>query len=262
MSKALDMLPPDVKAMLRAEQARDVAPPGGRDRLAERLSVAVPGFGAPHLPVSAPPVPPHAVLPVLPATGILKAGVAKAILVLAIGGGTVATVGVARHAGPAVHAMRVEPTSVAAAPAQVVTPAFALPSPAAPAVAEETSPPPASLSVTSAPSARTPPALAPAASSNAESSSEMRLREEQVPLDAARDAIRRSDPEAALGLLATHAARFPRGVLAEERVALQIRALSRLGRRAEAQALLSTMRASYPHSFLLGGAANDVDTIP
>jgi hypothetical protein len=51
-------------------------------------------------------------------------------------------------------------------------------------------------------------------------------------------------------------------VLAEERDALQIRALARLGRKAEAQSLLKEMRANYPHSFLLEGATTDVETIP
>ena len=100
------------------------------------------------------------------------------------------------------------------------------------------------------------PALSPATSLGKE------LGEEQRLLDAARDAIVRGEPEAALTPTATHAARFPHGVLAEERDALRIRALAHLGRKTDAQDLLATMRAQYPKSFLLEGAAIDVDTIP
>ncbi len=81
-------------------------------------------------------------------------------------------------------------------------------------------------------------------------------------LDAARDAIVRGEPEGALGPTAIHAARFSRGVLAEERDALRIRALARLGRLEEARALLAQLRAAHPQSFLLEGAAADVEAIP
>jgi pentatricopeptide repeat protein len=48
-------------------------------------------------------------------------------------------------------------------------------------------------------------------------------------------------------------------VLAEERDALRIRALVRLGRLDEARALFDQLRAAYPHSFLLEGVAADVE---
>jgi hypothetical protein len=88
------------------------------------------------------------------------------------------------------------------------------------------------------------------------------LREEQRLLDTARDAIVRGEPEGALVPTASHAARFPRGVLAEERDALRIRALARLGRLDEARESFARFRAAYPHSFLLDGAAADVEPIP
>ncbi len=264
MSKGLEMLPPDVKAMLREEQARVVAPAEGRDRLAERLSVAVPGFGAPHVVAGALPAAPHAVIPALPASGMLKAGVVKAILVVAIGGGVATTVGVVRHAERAARVTHDEPTAVTATVPAAASRALALPPSVRPAEVQEAeplsavvAPPIRALSVGSAPLAHGAPTISSSARSPAAS-----LREERVLLDAARDAIVHGVPEDALGSLATHAARFPQGVLAEERVALQIRALARLGRKDEAQALLSTMRASYPKSFLLEGASNDVDTIP
>jgi hypothetical protein len=81
-------------------------------------------------------------------------------------------------------------------------------------------------------------------------------------LDAARDAIVRRELAGALTATANHAARFPRGVLAEERDAIRIRALGRLGRMAEARTLLAQLRAAHPHSFLLAGAAADVEAIP
>jgi pentatricopeptide repeat protein len=88
------------------------------------------------------------------------------------------------------------------------------------------------------------------------------LREEQRLLDLARDAIVRGEPEAALPPTSTHAARFPQGVLSEERDALRIRALARLGRGDEARALLARMRVDHPHSFLLDGAGADAESIP
>jgi len=88
------------------------------------------------------------------------------------------------------------------------------------------------------------------------------LVEEQRLLDKARDALARGEPEAALDATAQHAVRFVHGKLTEERMAIRIRALARLGRKDEAQTLLTAMHGRYPHSFLLEGATRDVDTIP
>jgi hypothetical protein len=276
MNDELDMLPPDVKAMLRAEKVRVDAPDDGRSRLAERLAVAVPAFGAPHLPPSAPPPPP----PILGPSGALKVGMAKAgvaklvfaLAVTTVGGGTVAAVGAAHHARQSEQVRHVEP----APPARGARPpALAVADMADVPVARDIAPAPSPVAnvderasrqeavprpredegrTTKAPSRPGLSAqdLSPAAS----------LGEERRLLDAARDAIVRGEPETALASTAAHAARFPDGVLSEERDALRIRALARLGKKADAQGLLMSMRAKYPNSFLLEGAATDVDTIP
>jgi hypothetical protein len=238
MSNELDMLPPDVQALLRAEKDRVAAPDAGRARLAERLAVAVPAFGAPHVIPSAPPAAP----PVVVATGgALKAFMAKAILGLALGGGVAATIESRTRAHPA--------TTTHAEPARARE--------EAPRVA----PPPAAREEVTPLAASAVPVAGPAPPS-ASSSLAATLREERHLIEAARDANVQGELETALDLTAKHAARFPHGTLAEERDAVRIRALARMGRKDEARALLSTMRQDYPHSFLLEGAAADVDAIP
>jgi outer membrane protein assembly factor BamD (BamD/ComL family) len=57
--------------------------------------------------------------------------------------------------------------------------------------------------------------------------------------------------EAALGSLAEHARRFPTGRLIEEREALRIQSLSKLGRTAEARRAAKAFRARFPRSVLI-----------
>lgn len=58
----------------------------------------------------------------------------------------------------------------------------------------------------------------------------------------------KSDPAAALRACDEHAKRFPGGSLAQEREALAIEALVRLGRKGEAEKRLARFRAGYPSS--------------
>jgi len=248
MSHELDSLPPDVQAMLLAEKRRVSAPRSARSRLAERLSVAVPAFGAPHVVPSAAPPAPHLV-----ATGTaLKAGIVKVALVLAVGGGAVVGIRESDHVlGRATHAAPARTTQTIA-PAKVARPIVP------PAVASEEA-----VSVVVTPAA--PPAIAPPVAPSARTSSlspQAGLREERRLLDLAQDAVSRGDPQEALLLTAMHADRFPRGELGPQSELLRIRALARLGRKAEARAALAAMRESYPQSFLLEGAALEVDAIP
>ena len=60
-----------------------------------------------------------------------------------------------------------------------------------------------------------------------------------------------SDPERALLLTRRYGAEYPRGTYAQERDFIAISALSRLGRRAEAQARGDAFRARYPRSAYL-----------
>ncbi len=235
MSDGFDPLPADVRALVRAEGARVGMPEDARARLAARLAATVPTFGAPHAPGLAGPV-----APATPVSTRLGSGAAKAIVALALVAAAAASL-VLRHApllgdgARSPHAPRVVERAprdprVVDAPLDTVRPA-----------------PPVATAA--------PPSRAPAVARDS-------LREERRLLDLARDAIVRGEPEAALAPTAAHADRFPDGVLAEEREALRIRALARLGRAGEARALLASMRARHPRSFLLGGASADVEAIP
>jgi len=169
--------------------------------------------------------------------------VTKALLVLAIGGGTAA---ILRAAQPVARVERAAPSAVIREHAVVrATRVLRAPRP-------DVWTGPTALSPAPAPPASPAAPLAPLAS----------LREEQRLLDAARDAIVRGEPELALPPTASHAARFAHGVLAEERDALRIRALARLGRGDEARAVFTRLRAEHPNSFLLDGASADVASIP
>lgn len=74
-----------------------------------------------------------------------------------------------------------------------------------------------------------------------------RTLDEGELLERARRRVR-SRPAAALRILSTHRARFPDGVLAEERDALWIEALHGRGREAEARAAFDRFGARYPRS--------------
>ena len=76
------------------------------------------------------------------------------------------------------------------------------------------------------------------------------LARERALLDVARADAARGEPAQVLAVVAQHHAQFPHGRLSEEREALAIRALSSLGRTAEARARAQAFRAAYPKSFL------------
>jgi hypothetical protein len=56
----------------------------------------------------------------------------------------------------------------------------------------------------------------------------------------------RSDPDSALGALAQHAKTFPKGQLTEERMALEVMALSSAGRSIEAKNAATAFRSRFP----------------
>ncbi len=227
----------DIKALLRSEHAFSEIPDAGRANLSRRLRASVAGFGAgSHVSV-------HSVTKL--AVNSWKGLVVKGAVVALAGGAL------------AIHATKIEShesyTSVAT-PAQIQDLTNAKPVVDAPVL---TMAPPSAIPSPIAtthvrPATRTPSAL----------SDDAELAEEQRFLDQAREAMARGEPKGALDATAQHAARFARGRLTEERFAIRIRALARLGRKGEAQGLLTAMRARYPHSFLLEGAIGDVATIP
>jgi hypothetical protein len=77
------------------------------------------------------------------------------------------------------------------------------------------------------------------------------LGDEQVLLERARTALRSGEARRAQSLIADHRRRYPEGKLTEERDALAIRILVRLGQRAAAKREAHAFRQRYPRSMLL-----------
>ncbi|HRG99589.1 MAG TPA: hypothetical protein PLR99_25255, partial [Polyangiaceae bacterium] len=110
-------------------------------------------------------------------------------------------------------------------------------------VIEATTAPSAPAPVLSAPRAPAPSALlAPRASADVDD-----LAAEAALLRAAQDGLR-GDPTVALARASEHARRFPRGALTQEREAIAIEALVKLGRGAEARARADRFAKSFPGS--------------
>jgi hypothetical protein len=87
-------------------------------------------------------------------------------------------------------------------------------------------------------------------------------REELHLLERARAAVAREDFTAALPPLAEHARRFNNGYLTEEREALRVKALSGLGRAAEAHHAAVAFEARFPRSPLLSAFSQLRDSDP
>jgi hypothetical protein len=223
MSEDLE-LPGDIKALLRSERAFSEIPAASRTHIARRLAACGGVFGASAY------VAKKAVL------GGWKGILVKGTWIVAVGGGAFAL----HHATQSGDATDVAPiTAVAHSTVSAERTPIQ--------ISHET--PIATPVASHAPvQART---IHPV-------DDEATLAAEQGILDKARDAIARGEPEQALDMTALHASQFARGTLAEERYAIRIRALARLGRKSEAQSLLDQLRARYPHSFLLQGATDDV----
>jgi hypothetical protein len=241
-------LPPALEALLDAARPLEHPPAAARRRIA--LAVAL---------SAASPVATAASIVLAAGAGeaareagkaVAKTGLALSPFVKGVGIAAVcftagATSGAALHAtftGPVV------PASSQPAPAAKVTTAPPRVAPAAsiPTVEPDALPPAPSASARTAEPPRSAP---PPAASSA-------IAEEQSLLDRARTLLARGDPEAALAPLATHARRFPAGVLAEEREALSIQALARSGRVHEAEARAARFRREYPSS-LMAAAVDD-----
>lgn len=124
-------------------------------------------------------------------------------------------------------------TRRARAPRQATLPA---------AVSERVEPSPPRRSVSAVPSE--PP-------QSAEASPSVGLRQEVQLIDRATAALRRDDPDAALGVLAEHARRFPSGQLATERRTYRAVALCAAGKAAQGRAEARSVRALEPSKALL-----------
>jgi outer membrane protein assembly factor BamD (BamD/ComL family) len=77
------------------------------------------------------------------------------------------------------------------------------------------------------------------------------LAKEQLLLDTARAALARGRANDALAAVASHAAQFPRGRLAEDREAIAVQALAAAGRTEEARLRAKGFRVRYPRSIYL-----------
>lgn len=127
------------------------------------------------------------------------------------------------------------------------TPATAAPAPRARESAEQSADTIATVSLDSLPNAPAPapsaraPLPAPAASGDT-------LAEELALVRAAQSALRSGAPDDALAALSTHATRFPRGVLREERMTLQVLASCDRGDVAGARAMRAELEKVAPGS--------------
>lgn len=85
---------------------------------------------------------------------------------------------------------------------------------------------------------------------------------ERALLDAARVAIAQGEAERALEVVERHRQEYPRGSLAEEREALAVRALVKVGRHDEARARAARFEAAYPNSIALPAVKAAIGSIP
>lgn len=231
-----DCLPSDVARLLESERSFTEMPVGARARVARRLAIPLVTQGIAH--------------------ATWKAIAAKsAVVIVAVGGGLAGL-----HYASTRNTTSVAPTTLSRAIPVVVAEAeprsSSGPAPVATPV-DEPIDESAKPSVTASAVAR------PAATAIVVKVDDpVRVAAEHRVLDEARAAVVRGEPEKALVATAEHAQRFPRGTLTEERYAIEIRALAHLNRKNEARAALEELTTRYPHSFLLEGATQDVESIP
>lgn len=179
------------------------------------------------------------------ATGAASAGLstaggvlAKALVVKLVVGSSVASLVVGGAIGAGVHSVVVtaKETPARVAPTEGVAP----PVRPAPEPVVEAPPPPPLVEVPK------PVEVAPAPKVAPKLSADERLALEKSYLEQARTAMARNDADSALSALAQHAKGFPKGQLTEERMALEVMALSSAGRSIEAKNAANAFRARFP----------------
>jgi hypothetical protein len=184
-------------------------------------------------------------LAALPLSAVTWLSLKSAAALGLAGGATVAgTLAVVEHYRPATQHVAVTASPVRSTPStpRAVRAPAELAAPAVPAPSAEPAPPIAPASPTLNPPAELPrggppPLAAPSTSSSGG------LAEESALLEQARRALDGS-PSRTLALVHEHAMRFRTGQLAAERSLLEVDALYRLGRRAEARALAERLLAA------------------
>lgn len=259
----LDPLSPELQALLDAERPVGAAPAGAKARLLAKLSTELfdapgggdggdgggDGGGAPTGGGAGPSSAPHgaasgasgATAGSAGASGATAAAgsgwVAKAVVTKLVVGASVASMAVGGAIGAGVHRAVVKAgDSEPRTPAPSLPPQTARvePLPSTPAAPE--------------PSVVQPPPVVPAPVSPKEPrvTADEQLALEKSFVEQARVAMARQDPNAALEALAQHARRFPRGQLTEERMALEVMALSSAGRTVEARNVANSFRKRFP----------------
>lgn len=93
-------------------------------------------------------------------------------------------------------------------------------------------------------------------------SPDLALAAERQLIEQARNALVRGEARAAEAPLSDHAARFPRGRLAEERESLWIQALLRQGRFPDARTRATNFERDFPNSLLLPAVEAAMKSIP
>jgi hypothetical protein len=161
-----------------------------------------------------------------------RALIAAAGLIVGIAGAALAHTGLGQ-------AERAFSTPAVATPLLTAAPAVALPAAAIPAQPFAA----ASVAAAAAPSASPRPARAASGEASFGAESELLRR--------AHSAYAQGDFGTALKLVAEHAKKFPRGVLAEEREALRVRSLAGTGQSAAASRAAAAFAEHFPRSVLL-----------
>ncbi|HXX68835.1 MAG TPA: hypothetical protein VEK07_16735 [Polyangiaceae bacterium] len=243
------------------------APAGSRERVRARLAATLSALdtrpeSAPegeandgHPAPSSPNAPPRGGL----GSGALGAG--KLAVLALVGGIAGAAVLHAVGARKSVQVVYVDRPAVPSPLAPTAPPA-APPSPIAGTWGESIATPngPPETGLAGARSAETASASAHAHGAAASGASD--LAAERVLLDEARTALVQGEPQRALGLLGRHRARFPGGVLAEERDAMRVEALVGAHRYGEARAAALAFRAHNRHSLFLATVDSAVESTP
>jgi len=121
-------------------------------------------------------------------------------------------------------------------------------------------PPPSATSIEQLPIPSAANAARPAGS--ASSSRTAQIGAERVLLDEARGAIVQGDPIRALDRIEQHRRTFATGILGEERDAMEVEALAKAGRSAEARAKADAFRHHTPNSLFLPAVESAIESIP
>jgi hypothetical protein len=227
MSDPLERLDPVLDRLLDAERQAE-APAEALGRVGQRLAMALPAAGA----------------------GLAATGARHGWMASHVAGVTAAAFVAGGATGVAVYAAVQRP------PVERIV-YVDRPAPAPPQAPAATPPgPPLPAPVATVPAV---PALPPRA---APSVSTSLLSAERILLDEARGELTSGNAAHALVLLDSHAHRFPRPQLAEEREALVIQSLVALGRYDEARAAAARFKAASPGSLFLPAIEASVGSIP